>query len=275
MLEPHPSAALEYWFFKVNAGPIALLVDWIEKRKAGERVLRVSVHAPGRHEVLFERLEPPAPGGKTFLRAGRTEGQIGSISWALDIAAGEDWIAPDIFPARLLKMPDLALMSAPLATFSGSIWWGDQTAELRGAPGVVSQYWGRQLLPEWWWISASQLDQPGMAVECAVLKSALWGSAIRMPLAYVYLREPGEPGRRQLDVVPLNLASVTGTPERFEIRVRRPGKPAITLTGAGRDYNDLGDGILNTLVGDLEVREGDRVVGKAAGTAGVERRAAG
>ena len=40
MLTSHPSAALEYWFFKVNAGPTALLVDWIEKRRLGERLVR-------------------------------------------------------------------------------------------------------------------------------------------------------------------------------------------------------------------------------------------
>jgi len=32
MFNPHPFAALGYWFFKVNAGPIALLVDWIDRR---------------------------------------------------------------------------------------------------------------------------------------------------------------------------------------------------------------------------------------------------
>jgi len=30
MLKPHSSAALEYWFFKVNRGPIALIVDRIK-----------------------------------------------------------------------------------------------------------------------------------------------------------------------------------------------------------------------------------------------------
>ena len=36
MLDSHPSAALEYWFFKVNAGPVALIVDWIERRRLKE-----------------------------------------------------------------------------------------------------------------------------------------------------------------------------------------------------------------------------------------------
>jgi len=33
MFAPHPSVALEYWFFKVNAVTIALSADWIECRK--------------------------------------------------------------------------------------------------------------------------------------------------------------------------------------------------------------------------------------------------
>jgi hypothetical protein len=40
ILSPHPSAALEYWFFKVNSGPIALLVDWIARRDTNKLWLR-------------------------------------------------------------------------------------------------------------------------------------------------------------------------------------------------------------------------------------------
>jgi hypothetical protein len=36
VLSPHPASALEYWFFKVNAGPVALLVDWIARRRVNE-----------------------------------------------------------------------------------------------------------------------------------------------------------------------------------------------------------------------------------------------
>ena len=37
-LSSHPHAALEYWFFKVNSGPVALLVDWIARRKRDEHI---------------------------------------------------------------------------------------------------------------------------------------------------------------------------------------------------------------------------------------------
>jgi hypothetical protein len=121
MLAPHPSAALEYWFFKVNAGPTALLVDWIARRRANEHWLRVSIHSPHKREVLFEKRAVLTPDEHNGLSPRRTVGHLGEVAWELDIDAGADCIAPDIFPARLLRMPDLSGVSAPLATFTGWI----------------------------------------------------------------------------------------------------------------------------------------------------------
>lgn len=73
MLASHPHAAIEYWYFKVNAGPLALLVDWI---------------------------------------------------------------APDVFPVRLLRMTDMALVNAPFAVFTGWVRHGAQRIELQRAPGM-------------------------------------------------------------------------------------------------------------------------------------------
>jgi hypothetical protein len=143
-------------------------------------------------------------------------------------------------------------------------------AALQGAPGVVSHYWGRQLPSEWLCVSASQFDQPGMAVECFAARSAAWGVPVGMPLAYLYLHQHG---KQQVVMAPFNRAQVKGSPESFEIQIRRPGAQTITLIGSGRDYGDLGDGIINTLVGDLEIREGRKLIGRAQGSAGLERRA--
>jgi len=62
MLPPHPSSAIEYWFFKVNQGSMALIVDWIERRKLNAHVLRVSIHSPVHCEVIFEKLDSFMPG---------------------------------------------------------------------------------------------------------------------------------------------------------------------------------------------------------------------
>lgn len=266
MLSPHPRAALEYWFFKVNAGNIALLVDWIARR--GEYVLRVSIHSPYKREVLFHPLKT-FPDSNNYLRPEHTQGQVGEVTWNLAIDLNDNWITPDLFPAKLLRIPDMTLTSAPLATFTGWIRHGSEVVKFQEARGLVSQYWGRQLPPEWWWVSANQFEQPGFAVECMVIRTRLWGTPIEFPFAYCYLSQPHD---QELVIAPFRLAKVKGSPERFEIEIRRLGRDSIFLTATGRDYTDLGDNIMNTLVGDLEVREGNRLLAKAIGTAGLERR---
>jgi hypothetical protein len=265
MLAPHPNAALEYTFFKVNAPPIALLVDWIDRRKANERVLRVSIHAPDKREVLFDTLTDSA----SFLNSQRTEGRIKEIEWALDIGLGQERLIPQIFPSAQLRMFDMTLISAPLATFSGWIRCGETRIELQRTPGLVAQYWGRRLMREWWWISAHQFDRPDVTVEAMALRSGLWGLPLAIPLGYLYLKVGDQ---RRMWIAPPALVRSQGMPESFEIEFRQVGSAPIRLKGQGRDYGDLGDNIVNTLVGDLEIWQGDQLLATAAGTAGLERR---
>lgn len=268
MLDSHPSAALEYWFFKVNSGSFALLVDWIARRRLGENWLRVSIHSPHKREVLFEK-RTTIMSDDCFLRPQRTVGQLGDVAWALDINLHDKRLSPQIFPSRLVRMVDTELDSAPLSTFTGWIRHGSEQVTLQDVPGMVSQYWGRGLTQEWWWLSANQFDQPGFAVECSVFRSAVWGTAIQFPGAYLYLRQPD---KEKFIKTGFGLARASGTPEQFEIEVCPVGRAPIRLIGTGREYGDLGDGIVNTLVGDLEIHEGGRLLARATGTAGLERR---
>ena len=270
MLSPHPSTALEYWFFKVNSGSVALLVDWITYRRRNENVLRVSIHSDHQRTVLFDKLPSPMIDEQNFLTTQRTVGQLNDIAWALDIECDDERIEPDVFPANLLRMTDLILVSAPIATFTGWIRHGPLQFDLEHESGMISHYWGRQLAHEWWWVSANQFDREGIAVECAVFRSSLWGIPIRLPLAYLYLHSANE---RKFIISPPAFAHATGTPEKFEIQFRPFAAKAITLRAHGRDYGDLGDGIVNTLVGDLEIWEGNRLIARAEGTAALERRA--
>ena len=270
MLQPRPHAALEYWFFKVNAEPVALLVDWIARRRTHEHWLRVSIHAPGLRAVLFDKHASPVSQGQSFLTADRTAGQLGEVAWELDIELSAGWIDPNIFPISLLRITDLSLVSAPLVRFTGWVRCGDQRVDLQRAPGMISHYWGRQLSPEWWWVSANQFDREGVAVECTVLRSGVWGIPVRLPVAYLSLQETAE---AELVHSPPAIARVTGSPEKFEIQIRRFWTETITLKAVGRDFGALGDGIINTLVGDLEILKGGRLVARAQGTAGLERRA--
>lgn len=268
MFTSHSSSAFEYWFFKVNAGPIALIVDWIERRKLKEHSLRVSIHSPYKREVIFENLASLMP-NDNFLNTYKTIGHAGDISWELNIDAGYDWIKPDVFPAGLLRMTDLTLVSAPLATFTGSICHGSCKTVLDHVPGLISHYWGRQLASEWWWVSAHQFDHEDMAVECSVLQSGLWGTSAQIPLAYFYMSQQN---RREFLIAPLNPIRVTGSPEKFQIEINRVRKEKITLISTGREYGDFGERIINTLTGDLEIYENGQLLACAKGTAGLERR---
>lgn len=269
MLSPHPSTALEYWFFKVNAGSVALLVDWIARRRHTEYVLRASVHSLQQRAVLFDKLPAPMIDKQNFISTQRTVGHLGDLSWAFDIACDNERIEPDIFPAKLLHMTDLALISAPLATFTGWLQHGPLHVELQRAPGMIAHYWGRQLAHEWWWVSANQFDREDIAVECAVLRSSLWGLPVQLPLAYFYLRRANA---RTFIVSPPATAQARGTPEEFEIQFRPLAAKMFTLRAQGREYGGLGDGIVNTLVGDLDLWEGSQLIARAKGTAALERR---
>lgn len=268
ILTPHPSTALEYWFFKVNAGSIALIVDWIERRKSNEHVLRVSVHSPHRREVIFEKLASFMP-GDNFMDTQKTAGAAGDVAWDLNIDLGQDVIKPDVFPSNALRMTDTIITSAPLARFTGWIRHGSQQVNLHHEPGLVSQYWGRQLSLEWWWISAHQFDRADVAVECVVGRSSLWGTPVQLSLAYLYLCYQGE---RKFIVRPGNWARVTGSHDKFQIELDRIDREKITLIGTGREYGDFGERIINTLTGDLEIRKGDQLFARANGTAALERR---
>ena len=267
MLTFHPHARLEYWFFKVNAGSIALLVDWIVHRDIDELILRVSIHSSGKHEVLFEKLGSARE--QITLTAKHTAGRIGEIGWDLTINDYQKWIAPDLFPAQLLRMTDLTITSAPLATFTGWISYGAEHVKLDQASGLVSQYWGRQLTPEWWWVSANQFQQKDIAVECLVTRSGLWGIPVEIPFAYLYLRQSS---RERLLLAPPASHHVAGTRNNFEIKFSPLRGVPITLRAKGSNYNDLGERITNTLIGDLEIYEGETLVAQALGTAGLERR---
>ena len=76
--------ATEYWFFKVNSGPVALLVDWIARRRQPAHVLHVSIHSPQGRAVVFDHLQSPMQ-AENFLNQDRTAGHVEGIAWALEI----------------------------------------------------------------------------------------------------------------------------------------------------------------------------------------------
>lgn len=269
MLKLHPASALEYFFFKVNAPPVALIVDWIARRRLDENILRVSIHSPQGREVIFEKLAAFLP-ADNFLSTERTLGHAGDVAWDLAIEMGSEQIKPDVFPVGLLKLSDTLYLSAPQASFSGWIRHGGETFPVQDSLGSVTQYWGRRLMPEWWWLSAHQFEPAGVAVEASVFQTGIWGTDMRMPFAFLYLFRNG---KGKMITAPPYTTKVDGTADKFSIEFSRQGRKPLTLVGTGRDYGDFGEGIRNTLTGDLEIYEGGQLIGRAAGTAALERKA--
>ncbi|HSB88944.1 MAG TPA: tocopherol cyclase family protein [Anaerolineales bacterium] len=169
-----------------------------------------------------------------------------------------------------MKIFDMSLESAPTVTFNGWIEHHGDRYPVVDALGMLSHYWGRGLPKEWWWISANQFDSAGISVECTVLRSHVWGTKLHAPLGYLYYRNGT---RSRLFISPPARITVAGSPDAFEARAASTGGAQITLKATGRDYGSLGDGIINTLVGDLELWDGDSLVAQARGTAALERRA--
>jgi hypothetical protein len=103
------------------------------------------------------------------------------------------------------------------------------------------------------------------------LRSRVWGTSASLSLGYLYLRDPSV--GRMLISPPARL-TVSGTPEAFEIVASSRRGPLLALKATGHDYASFGEGIVNTLVGDLEVSEGGKLLTVVRGTAGLERRSA-
>ena len=106
-------------------------------------------------------------------------------------------------------------------------------------------------------------------LECSLLRSHIWGTSFLVTIGYLYLRHKS---RIKLLIAPPARISVTGTPESFEIKANLFHRPEINLKAFGRDYDSFGEGIINTLTGDLDVWENGLLLGRARGTAGLERR---
>jgi hypothetical protein len=169
---------LEYWFFKVNHHDVALLVDWICRRRVSVGLLRTST--PLGREVFAH----PAilRHGAVELAMQETSWPRGDARWHLSIRASAERIRPQIFPAEQLKVFDMSLESAPSAVFNGWIEHRGRRFPIADAAGMLSHYWGRNLPEEWWWISAT-VRQPDISVECTI--PLMWGLPSKSLIPYI------------------------------------------------------------------------------------------
>jgi hypothetical protein len=271
-------APLEYWFFKFNSGPLAFLVDFIAWRRRQQAEVRLSLWVGDTGRV--ERTVAPTwrSTGTTTAIAGcelgwlASSGAVADVEWDLAYEAGPVRIDPAPQPLKLLRPLDMQLLSRPQARFNGTVRVGDELFTVADAAGMLCHYWGRRLPDRWYWISCNHVaaDAGDGAVEAMVLHSRLWGMAhTGLDAGYLFL-DQGDGTR--LMISPLNgLLRVTGRWHDFQLTARPfSGGQSVRLdcSAPPERYNDLGQGIRQTLLGTCKVNG----VIAASGSAGLEMR---
>jgi hypothetical protein len=274
-LDPQAGAALEYWFWTFHAGGLAFLVDVIVRRRNGTAETRVSLwrdgsgrveHAPSAGwSVASERVTTE----HADLTPSGSRGAVADIEWDLHWERGSRVVAP--LPHALARRSpfDLSIETWPDSVFTGQVRLGGTTYPVDRVPGSFVHYWGRRLADQWLWVSATQFDDPARRVELDISRQRLWGR-IPLPfaLAFAWIADAdgaelvvsGMRGlirhRRRGSAWEIDLVSLRGRRHR------------IVVEGGTAAPNDLGEGITQTLLGNLVV---DGVSASAA-TVGVETR---
>ena len=204
------------------------------------------------------------------LTAEGSTGTVGDIAWDLRWSPGRHLIdsRPALFgPLHPLDMEHTLL---PEARFNGMVTVGDHRYEVEDVPGLVMHYWGRRLADRWCWISATEFpDDPQRRVEALIGRSSLWGTRrIQMTAAYVWSTDASG---ADFTLSPVNgLIRQRGQGDAVDLTsLRLDGKRhRITCRADPGSFNDLGEGIRQTLLADLTI-DGHAAV---PGTTGLEFR---
>jgi len=271
----------EHWFFKLNAVPLALLVDWVIRPDRPPH-LRISVQSVAEPRVTWHEdtdRQVPTDGwigiGGAALGPGHTSGQAGEVAWDLHYTCAVPALDPlhEMGPLarhalRLLSLPPMQIVSLPIVTFSGTLSYQGHTWTVEDAAGAVSHYWGAHLPEHWLWVNAAGDDPPHTAVEAVVVRTrAVNRFGPRVWLGYLWLWDKTtERAQSQLFVHPLHgHIDVRGTMDAPLLR-------AVPWHGTGilvrcrahpKTWQRLGDEIVNTLAGDCRVVGGMYCFGKA------------
>jgi hypothetical protein len=244
-------APLEYWFIKLHAGDLAFLVDFIIRRVTGAAEVRVSLWVRGRGRVA-RTLAPVRAGidavvvGESCFGPRGSSGQCEDISWNLAYEGGSARAAPRV--PLLGGALDMSLVSYPCAVFDGHVDVAGERFDVAAAPGSVTHYWGRRLPDRWHWISATSFDGADLTLECVLLRTRLYGRRPTMSAGYLWSSTDG------LTISPLTgLITVTGSRTDYRLTARgRHGTTRLHCSAPPAVYNDLGEGIHQTLLGRCE-----------------------
>jgi hypothetical protein len=262
-------APLEYWFFKVVSGDLAFLVDWIVRRDLGEAEVRVSVWVRGHGRVVRDTSRTWRVRGSTVEIADcmfsptLNDGAVDDVRWELRAVPGSARLDPVPSSAKKLHPFDLELVSRPRARFSGTVEVAGETFRLIDARGTLSHYWGRRLPPAWVWVSADGLDASDSIVEAVLLRTRLW----KVPRASVlggYVVVDGGGRSTQVIAPAYGVISGQGDDASFSLRARTMRREVrLTATARPETYNDLGEGIRQTLLADVTVEDWGSCLGRA------------
>ena len=268
------NAPLEYWFVKVSTGELAFLVDWIVRRAGGFAEVRISLWVRGHGRVLRARSErwgetdAAVDVADCTLTPSRAVGGVADVRWDLACATGPWRLEPAPLLAKALKPFDLQLAARPRARFTGMVEVAGETFRLDDAAGTLVHYWGRRLPDSWLWVSADGVGDGDAVVEAALFRSRLWGlPGAAVAAGYVAV----DAGSRPAQIIAPVYGRVTarGSETTFEIRARNWRRGMHLVASAPRTaYNDLGEGIHQTLLGDVTVGG----LGSCVGRAGLEVR---
>lgn len=265
-------APLDYWFWKFHLEDLDFLVDYIVRRPTGKAEVRVSLWAGGRQGV--ERLvsedwsavgSAVSIGGQTLDTRG-SRGEVNDVSWELEWDRGPAIVDPRPALMGPLHPFDTEIVVRPLARFSGSVTVADRTYRFADVPGALYHYWGRRLADRWCWISVTEFEHnPHQRLELVVANSKLWGRGrLPLPIGYLWTTD----GDRSESVV----SSLTGLMrERRDDdstvidSIRLDGRRhRVRATAPAAAFNDLGEGIRQTLLADIEY-DGLRAMPRRAG----------
>ena len=263
-------APLEYWFLKVNHERLAFLVDFITRRRQHQAEVRLSLWVRGNGRVehavssswRINRTTVTIAGCELGPQASR--GAVADIEWHLDYEAGSARIDPAPWPLKLLRPLDMQLLSRPQVRFQGSVGVGEERFAISNATGLLCHYWGARLPERWCWISAGNPEGDG-AVEAMLVRSRLWGMPRpRLDTGYCFVSQGN---RTRMLISPLTaLMDLRGSWHDFQLDARPLiGGERIRLdcSATPEQYNDLGEGIRQTLLGTCRLDGAPAVSGSA------------
>lgn len=261
----------QYWFFKLNATPLALLVDWI-LRPTRAPYLRASVQSVTHPQVILREGALSSPQhawiriGDAELAPTHTRGKLGELAWDLTIAPQSNLLHPTArlgIPGRILPL-SMRLFSYPAVRFRGRLTYRGETWEGE-AWGAIAHYWGHALPRHWFWLNAPVDPDSSVYVEALIAEQRLRG----LPWPYVrtgyfWLHHQG---REHLILHPFTgHLDIWGPPDTAVLR-------AVPWHGEGfsvhcrahpKTWQKLGDDIINALTGQARILGVGDCYGRAA-----------